>query len=277
MFTIETLKALQESQAITAASAAIRDAVEVMGGSFAALPSDYKLHDFESFMNVRRRARGVMSTASLQSFTAYTKFHEENGASVFVDSASMSATAVLNLGTSDEPGHADNKAKLVLQLTAAFKAVLGIATGTGYKQATIAEFIEDWPDQVRCFNADGAITNGKAVAAIRKLTIETMRKLESEEQQLSTSRSAFESVQATSKEPIPTIIEFKCQPYADLQERTFSLRLAVKTEGDKPTISLRIVNFERHAEDMANELVELICAEFETPDIAVLVGSYTKA
>jgi len=273
MFTIETLKALQESQSITAADAAIK----VAENTVTALPSDYKLHDLEKYMNFRRRALGVMSTASLESFTAYTVLHAENGASVFVDSASMCAIAVLNLGTPDEPGHADNKAKLELQRTAAFKAVLGIATGTGYKQATIAEFIEDWPDQVKCFNVDGAIANSKAVAAIRKLTIETMRKLESEDQQLSTSRSAFESVQATSKEPIPTIIEFKCHPYADLTERTFSMRLAVKTEGDKPTISLRIVNFERHAEDMANELVELIASGFETPDIAVLVGSYTKA
>lgn len=273
MFTLETLKALQESQSITAADAAIK----VAENTVTALPSDYKLHDLEKYMNFRRRALGVMSTASLESFTAYTVRHAENGASVFVDSASMCAIAVLNLGTPDEPGHADNEAKLELQRTAAFKAVLGIATGTGYKQATIAEFIEDWPDQVKCYNADGAITNGKAIAAIRKLTIETMRKLESEEQQLSTSRSAFESVQATSKEPIPTVIEFKCQPYADLNERTFALRLAVKTECDKPTISLRIVNFERHSEDMANELVALIAAGFDGGDIAVLIGSYSKA
>ena len=114
-------------------------------------------------------------------------------------------------------------------------------------------------------------------AAIRKLTIETMRKLESEEQSLSASRSAFESVQATSKEPIPTTILFMCQPYKDLNERTFALRLAIQTSGDKPSVSLRIVKAEQHNEEMANELAALIGANFSGEGVPVLIGAYAKA
>lgn len=276
MFDKETLTALQESESIKAALASVKDAIEISEGSVAALPSDYKLHNMESYQSLRRRARGLMTTSALDAFSEYTKAHAESGTSVFVNADEMKATAVLNLGTPGEPGHADNGAKLEVKRTASFGALLFIANGGPVKQTAVAEFIEDWPDQIKCCNEAGAITNSKAVAAVRKLTIETMRKLESEEQQISASRSAFESVQATSKEPIPTIIEFKCQPYADLHERTFAVRLGIRTDGDKPIITLRIIKFEQHFEEMAVELADLISASFDGESIPVLIGKYSK-
>jgi uncharacterized protein YfdQ (DUF2303 family) len=130
------------------------------------------------------------------------------------------------------------------------------------------------------FNDDGAITAPKAIAALRKLSIESMRKLESSEQSLSASKSAFESIQATSTDPIPTMIYFTCKPYADLDERQFVLRLGVMTGGDKPTITLRIIKEEEHAEQMAAELAELIGSSFYElggkSTIPVLLGSYSK-
>ena len=274
MFDKETLTALQEGTAIIQAQRAMEISEDTH--NTVALPSDYKLHDLEKLLPARRRARGVMTTAILDSFIQYAKGHAENGATVFVDSANMSATAILNLGSPISPGHADNKAHLEIKRTAAFSAMLNMATGAGLTQAATAEFLEDWPDQIKCHNESGPIATSKAVTAIRKLIIETMRKLESEEQQLSASRSAFESVQATSKEPIPTLINFTCQPYPDLTERTFALRLSVKTPGDKPVITLRIVKVEQHNEDMAQELAAMISAGFDEA-VPVVIGKYTKA
>jgi len=274
MFDKETLTALQEPASIIAASAAIEN--QSITDNLVALPSDYKLHNLEQYLQVRRRARGLMATAILESFTDYTKAHAEAGASVFVNPDTMSATAVLNLGTPNEPGHADNRAKLEVKRTAAFSALLAVASGSGIQQATVAEFLEDWPDQVKCHNADGTIPISKAIQAVRKITIESIRKSENAEQQLSASRSAFESVQATSADPIPTLVEFVCQPYPDLMERVFTLRLAVKTGGDKPAIALRIIKAEQHNEEMARELADLITAGFDGVEIQVLIGGYSK-
>lgn len=277
MFDKETLLALQEHKAIDAAKTALAFAHHD-GNDLAALPSDFKLHNLEQYMPNRRRARGTMTTADVESFVDYTSAHAEQGASVFIDADAMSAIAVLNLGEPMAPGHADNKAKLALKRTAAFGALLFIANGGSQKQATVAEFLEDWPDQIKCSNDAGDITPAQAIAAIRKLTIETMRKLESEEQALSQSRSAFESVQAKSKDPIPTTMLFKCQPYGDLTERTFSLRLAVQTSGEKPAITLRIVKIEQYIEEMAHELADMITAKFADGNgLPVLVGAYSKA
>lgn len=277
MFDKEAITALQEGASIIAAMSAMQTASH--SNNVVSLPKDYELRDLEKYLPLRRRARGTMSTTILASFADYSKVHAEAGAAVFIDASSMTATTVLNLGTPTAPGHADNRAKLILDKTAAYGALLNHANGMGLKQQTVAEFLEDWPECIKCFNDAGPITPPKAIAAIRKITIEAMRKMESTEQQLAASKSTFDSIQATSVEPLPTTIYFECVPYADLQSRAFVLRLGIQTGGDKPLITLRIVKFEQHKEDMANELKALIDLKFAGADqepagIPVMLGSY---
>lgn len=271
MFDQSAIQELTKAQAIASANKAITDQLE----SLVALPTDYQLHDLEPYLTYRRRARGVMLTSSLQDFAAYTQACAEEGASVFVSAEEMTATAVLNLGTPIEPGHADSRAKLELRKTAAYQALVQHAGGRALSQTVAAEFLEDWIDQVYCFNEAGEVKAHYALAAIRKLTIESMRKLESSEQSLGASRSAFESVQATSAAPIPTMIRFRCEPYYGLAERTFVLRLGVQTGGDKPAIMLRIIKAEQHAQEMAAELAELVRHELSA-SVMVLLGAYTS-
>lgn len=285
MFDKEAIEALQEGESITCAASAVHVALgrdpsgaNTMGA--AALPNHFTVHDLEKHMPTRRRARGLMVTDVLESFATYTLEHAEDGATVFVNTDDMSATAVLNMGTPEAPLHADNKANLISRQTAAYKALRAIANGTGQKQATVAEFLEDWAGYVKCFSADGELSPPKAIAAIRKVTIETLRKLESEEQQLSASMSAFESVQASSKEALPTTLYFTCEPYKGFAERTFVLRLAVLTTGDKPAIGLRIVKQEEHDEEMAQELADRVATAIATnanaglKNVPVLLGIY---
>lgn len=285
MFDKEAIKALQECKAICSAAGTIQAALTTNPSSsythgVAALPDHYTVHDLEKHMPTRRRARGLMVTDVLESFATYTLEHAEDGATVFVNTDDMSATAVLNMGTPKAPLHADNKANLISRQTAAYKALRAIANGTGQKQATVAEFLEDWAGQVKCFSADGELSPPKAIAAIRKVTIETMRKLESEEQQLSASMSAFESVQASSKEALPTTLYFTCEPYKGFAERTFVLRLAVLTTSDKPAIGLRVIKQEEQDESMAQELADRVAHAIAASDTAglknvpVLMGTY---
>lgn len=262
----DTLEALQESHSIQAAN----NHITVSG--VAALPEHYKLHDVEKWMGSRRRAIGTMKTSSVEDFAAYVEQHSETGATVFVNAEAMRAVAVLNLGEPDMPGHADNTAEFAPKATAAFTAMLCIANGQPRSQQDVAEFMEDWPSMVSCYNEEGAIPNPKAIAAVRKVTIEAMRKMESQEKQLSASRSAFESVQATSTEPLPTLIYFETVPFHGLQSRLFVMRLGVRTGGDKPAITLRVQNMEQHNEDMAKELTDLVGDAINT--LPVLIGTY---
>lgn len=262
----EAIEALQLSQAITSANDCIS------ATAVTALPENFKLHDLEKHQVFRRRAIGQMNTTSVQDFASYIEDHAEPGATVFVNAESMKAVAVLNLGTPDEPGHADNTAVLAPKKTAAFTALLAMANGQPRSQQDVAEFLEDWPSMVSCYNDEGTITNAKAIAAVRKVSIEAMRKMESVEKQHAASRSAFESIQASSTEPLPTLVYFETVPYNGLNSRLFVMRLGVRTGSDKPALTLRIQNMEQHEEDMATELADLVGDTVKTTP--VLLGTY---
>lgn len=276
MFTAEAIQELSRAQAITAASAAVGSAALGHNGhSAVALPEQFKLHDLEQYLPTRRRLRGSMTTPKTAAFAEYTARHREAGASVFVNPDAMQAVAVLNLGTPDSPGHGDNRAVLAPPKTAAFAALLAIANGSQKKQTDVAEYLEDWAPLIRCENESGEdIAIKHAAAAVRKITIDSTRRQESSEQQLSAARSTFEQVKATGTDHLPVLIDVTCEPYMGLAARTFRLRLGIVT-GDKPSLVLRVVKREQHDEEMAQELAQLVRGALAGSDVPVLVGSYS--
>ncbi len=262
-----------ETTAAAELGAALSEPKLIEQTPYIVIPESYKKHSLESFMGQRTRARGTMTTESLASFQKYVAAHQEQGAAVFVNADEMRATAVLNLGVPVSPGHADNTARYAPDRTAAYIALRQVADGGGKKQSQIAEFLEDWPECIKCFKDNTEVSPPQAIAAIRKITIEGLRKVESAEQQLSASKSSFESIAAISTEPLPTHIYFNCTPYADLAARTFVLRLGIQTGQDKPLLTLRVVNAEKHKEAMAQELVDRVQTSF-AGGISVLIGTY---
>ena len=156
------IKQIQQGAGIEQAAASIEGGLA--GNGITALPSDYKQHDLEAFMQTRRRARGVMATSAGSDFAQYVKAHAEEGACVFVNADEMQAVAVLNMGTPETPGHTDNRAKFVLKRTAAYSALREVA-GNGMGQQRAAEFLEDWTEHIKCFNDEGVVTPSKALWA----------------------------------------------------------------------------------------------------------------
>jgi uncharacterized protein YfdQ (DUF2303 family) len=277
MFDKEAVIKLQEGASISQAQGAMM--LSSSTKDTVALPSDFKVHDLEKYLPTRRRARGNMQTESLQDFASYFKDHQEHGATVFVDQDKMRAVGVLNLGVSDAPGHADNTATLSMVPTPAYDAFREVCNGGPVSQARVAEWIEDWQDMIRCFHIaeteEGvvpALNTQKAIAAVRNITIDSARKVESEEGQLSASKGSFESVKASSKHTLPTHIQLRTEAYAGLNDRLFIIRLGILTGGDKVSISLRPVKMEEHRQEMANEFAEL--TRIELQGVPVLIGRY---
>ena len=273
MFDQDAIKQLQESTGIDQARAAVLSAFATTGA--VALPDDFTVRDLESFMPTRRRMRGMFKTSVIADFANYVQAHKEVGASVFVSAdeiSDMSAWAILNMGTPTAPGHADNRAKLGLRMTAAFVALRGHTNNGCISQLKAIEFLEDWSEFVECFKDTEKLSTPKAIAAFRRITIDSYRKQETEEKSHAASKSAFESVQVNAFDALPTHIYFNCVPFQELSKRTFVLRVGVQVGGDKPTISLRIVNQEVHVEDMSQEFAGLVRDALK--DVPVGVGYY---
>lgn len=279
MFNKEAIQELSQAVGIDQGAMAIAAALSSTKGAVA-LPVGFKIHDLESHMDTRRRERGEMRTSDIDAFVGYATSRAQQGATMFVDADHMSAEAVLNLGTGEQPGHCDNTAILTLRKTAEFIALEQTATGRATSQQAMVEFFEDWISNVEFYgDEDGGqvLKPGAALGALRKLTIDTARKVESTENNLSASVSAFESVKASAETPIPTTIYFHCTPYLGLERRTFVLRLSVLTTNDKPTLSLRIRNMGLHQDEMAAEfagkLRYALASQTDDP-MPIVVGTY---
>lgn len=277
MISKEAIQELSRAAAIEAATKAIGSARSDIGtDGLIALPNDYTVHDIERHMPTRRRQRGSMTTPIVADFAGYVAAQSGDGAAVFVDPVGMKAVAVLNLGTPAEPGHADHTATYAPQMTAAYAALLKVH-GNGLSQSALAEWMEDWSACLAFWKAGGdSLDPARAVAAVRAITIEGLRRVQTSEQQLSASRSAFEEVKAKATneaDALPTRIEFACQPYSGMAARTLSLRLSITTTGDKPALTVRIAKHEQHIEQMAAEVCELVRGAIGS--IApVMVGAY---
>ncbi|MEG1202960.1 MAG: DUF2303 family protein, partial [Comamonas sp.] len=85
----------------------------------------------------------------------------------------------------------------------------------------------------------------------------------------------FESVQAKSDEQLPTFLEYRCRPAAELQERTYRVRISILTGDAKPMFWLNIIALETHQEEAAEEMSGLIRQQIPN-QLPVLMGSYTK-
>lgn len=247
-------------------------------GTAAALPEGVKLADLEPFLDQRRRYRGTMKTAQVEEFTEYVAATTEeaggiDGYACFVDPEAMSAQVIFDLGDIECPGHCDHTGRLKLKRTSTFEEVLRI-NGGKLEQRQLAEWMEDWVDVLAATNEHGeTMPMSAAIAAIRRITIGSNAEATSEETSFSSRRSAMAEVEAKNRDQLPAFLQFTCEPYQGLSERTFTLRLNVIT-GEKPRIGVRIVRLETAEEEMAKELEELLREGFEDTAVRTFVGTF---
>lgn len=272
----EAILALRQSEDIDCANEAISTAIGQRG--LLALPTSFSVHDIERSMEFRLRSRGKMQTSSIDDFASYTKNQADQdcGCTVFV-SDDIKAVAVLNLGTPTHPGHADNLAELALKPSAAYKAMLE-KDGQPISQKMAVEFCEDWLDHLTFCEGSGTITKGQALNALRTVTIESARKIESVSANLSETMSAFEKVEAsTAGGTFPEIVMLSCTPFHGLDERVFALRISILTGNDKPQLVFRVQRLQSHIEEMGAELVQKVRSALASDaSITVTRGTYAR-
>lgn len=256
-------------------TAAVSDAIKNTDCPAAAIPDGVELESLEAFNANRFRFRGALQTSSIADFVRYSIGFKGEGIRCFIDADKMAAKSIFNIGTEEQPGHADNHATLNLKKTAPFTALLGI-NGDRRRQKELAEWLEDWADYLTGFDIDGNVMSAKSsAAAVRRITIETLQSVDNEVGDFSGKKSVMESVEAKSKDIMPVAFEFKCVPYEGLNERAFSLRLSI-TASDTPVLTLRIVQLENVEEKIATEFRDLLNDEFDGTSIETFIGKFTS-
>lgn len=225
---------------------------------FRLVPASMKLEDLEPYMRLRNQYRATMNTESIDDFSAY--FNDNEGGNCFINAESMSARTIFDLGGIEKPEHCNHKAILSLRKTAAFKELESI-NGEHKNQRDMADWIEEWHDLIEAVGDDegkSEIQLAKAINAIRKLTIEEVRKSDHEVSNFRTSKTAMETIEAKSDEGMPGYFDFTCTPYEGLREQTFRLRLNILKSHEKPQFLMRIQLFDSITEELAKEFQELL-------------------
>lgn len=241
----------------------------------ALLPQNTSVESLERFALERFRFRGAMDTTSIDDFVRYSVAYaqEEEKARCFIDADNMLARSIFNIGTLDNPGHADNVASIKLKKTAPFRALLAI-NGDHLNQKQIAEWLEDWSDYLLAFDASGnTMTIAQAAQAVRRVTIQQATQADHEDSDFSGKKSLMQSIEASSKEVMPVAFEFKCVPYEGLGERRFSLRNSLLKSND-PVFVLRIVQLEAQEEAIANEFRDLLIGKFDGEPVETFIGNF---
>lgn len=241
----------------------------------ALLPQNTSVESLERYSLERFRFRGAMDTTSIDDFVRYSVGYaqEEEKARCFIDADNMLARSIFNIGTLENPGHADNVASIKLKKTAPFRALLAI-NGDHLNQKQIAEWLEDWSDYLLAFDAGGNTkTIAQAAQAVRRVTIQQATQADHEDSDFSGKKSLMQSIEASSKEVMPVAFEFKCVPYEGLGERRFSLRNSLLKSSD-PVFVLRIVQLEAQEEAIANEFRDLLTGKFDGKPVETFIGNF---
>ncbi len=251
------------------------DAVEKSLCPAVVLPGDFNVKSLEHLQEGRYRFRGAMDTTSIADFVKYSLQHGiEEGVSCFIDADEMAAKTIFNIGSIGEPGHADNTAMVSLKKTAPFASLLNV-NGRKSGQKELAEWLEDWRDNLMAFDVEGNVIDIKqAINAVRKITIEASRSADHEDSDFGAKRSVMESVEAKSRDVMPAAFQFTCTPYDELSERTIKLRYSVLTGGEVPVLVLRIVQLEKLEEQIAQEFRDLLADKFEETEIQTYIGKF---
>lgn len=222
------------------------------------VPDSSTVIDLERFQAGRSRFRGTFSTHSLADFSAYVVERAVADARGFIDQDAMRCTVLFNLGTPDHPGHADDRAVLALKATAIYKAVQEVKD-SNLSQKQLSDWIEDWSQHLGAVDENGAeMSLAKAIAAVRTITVKARSESDHSVSETSASRSAFDAIEASSKETLPAWLLVNLLPYEGLGEHEIKLRVSVLTSGSQPILKLRWVGEEAQREFIAQEFKEYL-------------------
>lgn len=237
------------------------------------VPDSATVIDLERFQAGRSRFRGTYSTHSLADYSAYVVERAAPAARGFIDQDNMSCIVLFNIGTPDDPGHADDRAVLRLKASAAFAAVQTVC-GQSLNQKAMSDWIEDWHQHLVATAEDGAaMSTAKAIAAVRTITVKASSESDHAVGETRASRSTMDQIEASSKETLPAWLDFKVTPFEGLGEQVIRLRVSVITGGSQPVLKLRWIGEEAQRESIAQEF-KAVLEEKAGESAALSLGTF---
>jgi uncharacterized protein YfdQ (DUF2303 family) len=138
--------------------------------------------------------------------------------------------------------------------------------------------MEDWVFCITCTDADGnEMDTRSAISAVRRITIDAASQVESELNQLSTTKSSLSKIEASSRGmPLPAWITFTCAPYKCIGNKDIPIRISMNVKREEINFTLKISNFEKIQEDIAEEFAQSVSQSIGT-DEKLYLGEFSHS
>ena len=225
------------------------------------VPDGYRLESIEHLEPTPWRQRATVAADTIAEFVGYVSEHADGASRVFVDPRQPEALAVLDYGTTAQPGWGQHRAHCKLRLDECYDDLLTLVSLTRPPEAVL-DFVLDYFGACRFFSRpvdellegdahDGEMPVQQAVQALRNIRTIISRDSANENADANRTRSTLERAAVTNKVPLTLIVH--CQPAPELAERDISVRLRYQFEGDKPSIRLRILHRATREQEIAAE------------------------
>jgi uncharacterized protein YfdQ (DUF2303 family) len=243
-----------------------------------ALPEGSSLHDLTQFDSVKRWFTGRYKTTSLEGFLGYVNDNIKNGCSeIFISVEDMSACAIFDLYTIEKaPARAEHQALLKMKATPEYQAIKDLCGGVKHSvrddklsQREMAEWMEEWREFITPVDSsDKEINIARAINAIRGMTVEASRKMESSVGDMSESRSTLDRIDAKGKEvTVAGFIAEDIYCYSDLQPKTLKVKFSIITDAEKIAFKARMLLQDKVKEELGQDLADKINASINIDDI----------
>lgn len=244
--------------------------------SVAFVPCGGSLQSLEQFMEMPMRMRQSFSTARIPDFIGYVTGNKSDTTTVYVKPDASCAVAIIDHGRPDYPEWGSHKATLALEKTRAFIALEALCAKPSSQQSFI-DYLEDWAKDgvAECLINGEEVSASLAIAAIRKVEIKSSASTVHEKSDFSVSQSSVAQLDVRgAAEKMPTHIVLMSPIYTGTEQRDIYCRISITDDSGKPSFRLRIMQAEKHFEELSKEVESKLRTALE--GVNVFVGQATR-
>lgn len=243
------------------------------------LPPGATLARSEAYAAKPRFHRHHYQTERLSDFVAYSKAAAQRAdiecqPTAYVQPDGSGAQAIFDHGGVDAPLWGHHHATLKLKPAPAWRTAQAMAIGTR-TQLQVIDWLEDWAGTISAHQQDGEeIETRRAIAALRRVKLESKGSITNVEGDFSRQKSAMESIEASGDgDTLPAYFVLHSPLYVGTNMLDIIIRLGVREADGKPALALRIVGAERLAEETSGWVEKQLAEQLGEAMAGVYVGA----
>jgi uncharacterized protein YfdQ (DUF2303 family) len=253
-----------------------RNRIEVGAIPAAIISQNSKVESLEHLLENPIHHKVKFITSVFDDFVGYCKenCNVDQHSTIYIDQKAMCARAIFDHGYAADPQWGHHNANLILDKTPEFAALLA-NNNQLLSQQDFVDFLIDWEKFVKLTAEENAeLPFQDAINRIRKLTVTSLSKAESEVGNFSANKSALESVEvsAGSTKP-PAALLWSGVPYEGFSSRPFTAEIRAVVKGDSISLRYRIIQLESSINDIANEFRDHIKQALAEDSINIYLGT----